>query len=97
VAKGVGRTVSARLRSPCSQTHHGRQVQARRACPDHPPGSRLVKRSWDTVAQASASAMQRPEVRSERHAVRESPSRSGIECPPACGWRGMLGYLTAAA
>jgi hypothetical protein len=62
VAKGLGTTVSARMRYPRSQTNNVRTALSRSLCPDQSACSLLVKRSCDTVSRASARATQLPEA-----------------------------------
>src|SRR5215468_8844467 len=72
-------TVSSTMRYPPATVNNRRNAKSRSMCPDHVPWSLRVKRSWETLSNASAIAEQVVTLLKYSNAMRYIHSGSGIE------------------
>src|ERR671936_254795 len=67
------------MRYPPATVNNRRNARSRSVCPDQVPWSMRVKRSWETLSNASAIAEQVVTLVKYSNAMRDIQSGSGIE------------------
>src|SRR5215467_1155799 len=67
------------MRYPPATVNKARNARSRSMCPDHVPWSMRVKRSWETLSNASAMAEQLVTLVKYSNAMRYIHNGSGIE------------------
>src|SRR5215467_12148661 len=72
-------TVSSTMRYPPATVNNRRNAKSRSMCPDHVPWSMRVKRSWETLSNASDMAEHVVRLVKYSNAMRYIHSGSGID------------------